>query len=150
MYVYDTEKLDEVTISEILGSNLAVDLRGDKTFLLSKENEILLKDKSIQHDFSLEEYIRDMYDEGEYVVLNCVHDCARIGINEAIYHLVDRLYKNDKNKSASYAERIYQSEDPNKEIFSIIDDCVIIELDERIKLLNKIKKQLKSDGIKWE
>lgn len=150
MYVYDTGKLDEVTINEILGSNLAVDLRGDKAFLLSKENEILLKDKSIQHDFSLEEYIRDMYDEGEYIVLNCVHDCARIGINEAIYHLVDRLYKNNKSESISYAERIYQSEDPNKEILSIIDECAIMELDERIKLLNKIKKQLKNEGIVWK
>lgn len=150
MYVYDTEKLDEVTINEILESNLGIDLRGDKAFLLSKENEILLKDKSIQHDSSLEEYIRDMYDEGEYIVLNCVHDCARIGINEAIYHLVDRLYKNNKSESISYAERIYQSEDPNKEILSIIDECAIIELDERIKLLNKIKKQLKNEGIKWE
>lgn len=150
MYVYDTEKLDEVTINEILGSNLGVDLRGDKAFLLSKENEILLKDKSIQHDSSLEEYIRDMYDEGEYIVLNCVHDCARIGINEAIYHLVDRLYKNNKSESISYAERIYQSEDPNKEILSIIDECAIMELDERIKLLNKIKKQLKNEGIKWK
>lgn len=150
MYVYDTEKLDEVTINEILGSNLGVDLRGDKAFLLSKENEILLKDKSIQHDSSLEEYIRDMYDEGEYIVLNCVHDCARIGINEAIYHLVDRLYKNNKSESISYAERIYQSEDPNKEILSIIDECAIMELDERIKLLNKIKKQLKNEGIVWK
>lgn len=150
MYVYNTEKLDEVTINEILGSNLAVDLRGDKAFLLSKENEILLKDKSIQHDSSLEEYIRDMYDEGEYIVLNCVHDCARIGINEAIYHLVDRLYENNKSESISYAERIYQSEDPNKEILSIIDECAIMELDERIKLLNKIKKQLKNEGIVWK
>lgn len=150
MYVYDTEKLDEVTISEILGSNLAVNLRGDKAFLLSKENEIFLKDKSIQHDSSLEEYIKDMYDEGEYIVLTCVHDCTRIGINEAIYHLVDRLYKNNKNESASYAERIYLSEDPNKEILSIIDECAIIELDERIKLLNKIKKQLKNEGIVWK
>lgn len=150
MYVYNTEKLDEVTINEILGSNLAVDLLGDKEFLLSKENEILLKDKSKQHDFSLEEYIKDMYDGGECVVLNCAHDCGRIGINEAIYHLVDRLYKNNKRESTSYAERIYQSEDPNKEILSIIDECVIIELDERIKLLNKIKKQLKNDGIQWK
>lgn len=94
----------------------------------------------------MEEYIKNVYDEGEYVDLGCI----QVGRNEAIDILVNGLYSKCKNGGVSYSERIYKAENPNKEIFAIIDECVLIELENRIKMIRKIKKQIQDEGVKWQ
>lgn len=151
MYVYNTENMDEDIVNKILSDGLAVDIRGDKDFLLSKENKIVINDVSISYNDTLEAYVEYMYDDGDYVDLHFL----QIGKNEAIGVLVDALYKKDgKTGNISYAERIYKSESPNNEILDIIDECVLIELENRLKIfrksINAFKKQVQTEGIKWQ
>lgn len=150
MYVYNTENMDENLVNKILSDGLAVDIRGDKDFLLSKESEIIINDISISYNDTLEDYIEYMYDDGDYVDLHFL----QIGKNEAIDVLVDALYKDGKTVNISYAERIYKSESPNDEILTIIDECVFIELENRLKLfrknVNTFKKQVSTEGVKWQ
>lgn len=150
MYVYNTEKLKDSDIDKILEDGSAVDIRGDKDFLLSKDNGIIINGENMQYDFSLEEYIKDMYDDGDYIDLHFV----QIEKNEAIDVLVESMYKTGKNESVSFAERIYNSESPNDEILEIIDECVLIELENRLKkfrkYINEFKKKVQNEGVIWK
>lgn len=146
MYVYNTENIKEDTVKKILNNNLAVDIRLDSMFLLSKEKEIVIGEQILNSNCTLEEYIKDIYDEGEYVDFGCI----QIGKNEAVDILINGLYSKCKNGDVSYLERIYGAENPHKEILIIIDECVLVELENRIKILRKIKKQVQNEGVKWQ
>lgn len=48
MYVYNTENVNEDIIHKVLDANLAVDIRLDNTYLLSKDEEIMVGDQSLK------------------------------------------------------------------------------------------------------
>ena len=99
------------------------------------------------HD--LEEYLR-MCDGGEYVTLI---DGIQIGMDDAIETLLGELYE-PYNDDVTYAERIYNSDDPYNEIKKMINEFLLIRIDfvmTDIKYrITQIQKDIENGTFEWE
>lgn len=156
MYVFsieDNEQLsDEKLVDKIIKDGLVVET-GDM-FLLAKTNIINIDGIKIEAGLKLEDYI-NCFDGGEYITL--IKD-IQIGKDNAIEALCGNLYCSYGDGDETYAERIYNSENPYVEIEKLIDEFLLITIDIKIadieneikKNKKKIKEQVNLGCVEWE
>ena len=118
-------------------------------YLLSKTDKISVDGKVIDCSYSLEEYIK-FFDGGDVIRLAGME----ITMMETIETFLDMLYEVCNDKHETYAERIYNSNNPRNEIKQIINEFLIVRMDMVMSDLkseiNKINKQIEDGTLKWE
>lgn len=150
MYVYYTEELDEEITKKITDNGNAIRIDPDEDmYLLSETDKISVDGNVIGCSYSLEEYIK-FFDGGEVIKLAGME----ITMMETIEAFLDMLYEVCNDKHETYAERIYNSNNPCNEIKQIINEFLIVRMDmvmSDIKSeINKINKQIEDGTLKWE
>lgn len=150
MYVYYTEELNEEITKKITDNGNAVRIDPDEDlYLLSKTDKISIDGNVIDSDYSLEEFIK-FFDGGDVIRLAGM----RITMMETIETFLDMLYEVYNDKHETYAERIYNSNNPRNEIKQIINEFLIVRMDMVMSDLkseiNKINKQIEDGTLKWE
>ncbi|WP_304430931.1 hypothetical protein [Romboutsia ilealis] len=151
MYVYYTEELNGEITKKITDNGNAVRVDPDEDmYLLSKTDKISVDGKVIDCSYSLEEYIK-FFDGGDIVRLAGI-EITKI---ETIETLLDMLYESCGNdKHETYAERIYNSDNPRNEIKQIINEFLIIRMDMVLSDIKsevcRIEKQIEDGTLEWE
>lgn len=150
MYVYYAEEENNEVINKIVNNGIATRIHpGDNMYLLSKVDKIVIGENMLEYSYSLEEYLR-MCDGGEYVTLI---DGIQIGMDDAIETLLGELYE-PYNDDVTYAERIYNSDDPYNEIKKMINEFLLIRIDfvmTDIKYrITQIQKDIENGTFEWE
>lgn len=147
MYVYYAEEMDEEVKVKIVNNGLAVVINEDN--LLSKVDELVVDGNIIESSYSLDEYI-EMFDGGDLVTLAGVE----VTMLESIQTLLGELYQPCNDDGLTYAERIYNSDDPYMEIKKLINEFLLIRIDiimTDIQMqVNLIKKSMKDGTFEWE
>ena len=150
MYVYYTEELDEQITKKITGNENAVRIDPDEDmYLLSKTDKICVDGNVIDCSYSLEEYIK-FFDGGEVIRLAGME----ITMMETIETFLDMLYEVCNDKHETYAERIYNSNNPYNEIKQIINEFLVIRMDIVLSDIKseicRLKKQIEDGILEWE
>lgn len=150
MYVYwtiDIDDLDQELVEKIINNGLAVQM--DEERLLAKVDKISIDGKIIDYSYSLEELIK-MRDGGDYIQLT---DDIQIGMDDVIETLLGELYEPCQDDGTTYAERIYNSVEPSKEITKLIDEfltiCMQFKIDDLQNNYNRVCKQIKDGTLEW-
>lgn len=126
MYIYYTEEENNEFVNKIINNGIATRIYpDDNTYLLSKVDKIIIGENMIEYSYSLEEYLR-MCDGGEYITLI---DGVQIGMDDVIEILLGELYQPCNDEGTTYAERIYNSENPYDEIKRMINEFLLIRID---------------------
>lgn len=150
MYVYYTEELDEQITKKITDNENAVRIDPDEDmYLLSKTDKICIDGNVINCSYSLEEYIK-FFDGGEVIRL-AEMEITRM---ETIETFLDMLYEVCNDKHETYAERIYNSNNPRNEIKQIINEFLVIRMDIVLSDIKseicRLKKQIEDGILEWE
>lgn len=151
MFVYYTEEENKEFVDKIVNNGIATRIHpDDNMYLLSKVDKIVIVENMLEYSYSLEEYIR-MCDGGDYITLI---DGIQIGMDDAIETLVGELYEPCNDDGVTYAERIYNSDDPYNEIKKMINEFLLIRIDfvmTEIKYrINQIQKDIENGTFEWE
>ncbi len=151
MYVYYTEEEDNEFVNKIINNGIAIRIHpDDNMYLLSKVDKIVIDENMVESEYSLEEYIR-MCDGGEYITLI---DGVQIGMDDAIETLLGELYQPCNDEGMTYADRIYNSENPYSEIKKLINEFLLIRIDfvmTDIKYkITQIEHDIEDGTLKWE
>lgn len=148
MYVYNTEKMENDLREKIIDNGLAVVI--NEVNLLSKVDELVIDGNVIESSYSLDEYIK-MFDGGECVTLV---EGVQIDISDAIDTLLGELYQTCNDEGMTYADRIYNSEDPYNEIRKMLNEFLLIRIDfvmTDIKYkITQIQKDIENGIFEWE
>lgn len=162
MYIYCIDDLDlstkDAEIKKIINEGTAVVLDPDEgTKLLSRHSILSISDNEIQPEYTLEEYL-DSFNGGEYYNID-LHVFGRKqqlqpSIEECISILQDSLYSDRVNNQPSYADRIYNADDPIEEIMEILKECLLtvvqIIKDDLTCSMAGIEAVIKSNEFKWD
>ena len=148
MYVYNTEEMTDDIKEKIINTGLAVVI--NEVNLLSKVDEIAIEGNVIESSYSLDEYI-EMFDGGECVTLI---EEVQVDISDVIETLLGELYQPCNDDGMTYAERIYNSEEPYNEIKKMIYEFLLIRIDfvmTNIKCrITQIQKDIENGTFEWE
>lgn len=148
MYVYNTEEMTDDIKEKIINNGLAVVI--NEVNLLSKVDELAIDGNVIESSYSLDEYI-EMFDGGECVTLI---EEVQVDISDAIETLLGELYQPCNDDGMTYAERIYNSEEPYNEIKKMIYEFLLIRIDfvmTDIKCrITQIQKDIENGTFEWE
>lgn len=148
MYVYNTEEMNDDIKEKIVNNGLAVVI--NEVNLLSKVDELMIDGNVIESSYSLDEYI-EMFDGGECVTLA---DGVQIDISDAIETLLGELYQPCNDEGMTYADRIYNSDDPCNEIRKMLNEFLLIRIDfimTDIKYrITQIEKSIENGTFEWE
>lgn len=148
MYVYNTEEIENDLIEKIVNNGLAVVI--NELNLLSKVDELVIDGNVIESSYSLDEYI-EMFDGGQCVTLI---DEVQIDVSDVIETLLGELYQPCNDEGITYAERIYNSDDPYNEIKKMINEFLLIRIDfvmTDIKYrITQIQKDIEKGTLEWE
>lgn len=148
MYVYNTEEIENDLIEKIVNNGLAVVI--NELNLLSKVDELVIDGNVIESSYSLDEYI-EMFDGGQCVTLI---DEVQIDASDVIETLLGELYQPCNDEGVTYAERIYNSDDPYNEIKKMINEFLLIRIDfvmTDIKYrITQIQKDIENGTLEWE
>ena len=148
MYVYNTEEMTDEIKKKIINNGLAVVI--NEVNLLSKVDEIAIDGNVIESSYSLDEYI-EMFDGGECVTLI---EEVQVDISDVIETLLGELYQPCNDDGMTYAERIYNSEEPYNEIKKMIYEFLLIRIDfvmTNIKCrITQIQKDIENGTFEWE
>lgn len=147
MYVYSTDEMEKDLKDKILNNGLAVVIDEDR--LLSKVDTLSVDGKIIKSHCTLDTWI-SFYDGGEFVTLT---DGVQIGLDDVINTLLDGLNLPYDDSGETYAEKIYNSENPDGELRKIFNGILLtlIDLkmeDFRIKA-NIVREQVKNGTFEW-
>ncbi len=155
IYVYNISNYEEdnIAIKKLIENGSAVFFGQDQTRLLSKDVFLSIDNIAIKPECDLKEFI-DYYNDGSHVtVTNDLFDILEIGIEESISYLQENLYSKD-DSGFVYAERIYNSDNPEEETSKILDECVIPSIYNRIEKYKKkaeeIKQNIKDGIFEWK
>lgn len=161
MYIYYIEDLGLSTkdeeIKKIINEEMAVVLNPDDgSKLLSRSSSLNINGNDVQPEYTLEEYL-DCFDGGEYygIDINVFGGEQQIqpSMEECIGILQDSLYSDRGNNEASYADRIYNSDNPREEIVKILKECLLIVIqiiiDDLTCSMVGIEAIIKSNEFKW-
>lgn len=151
MYVYCAEEENKELVNKIVNNGIAIRIHpDDNMYLLSKVDKIVIGENMLEYSYSLEEYIT-MCDGGEYVTLI---DGIQIGMDDSIETLLGELYEPCNDDGVTYAERIYNSDDPYNEIKKMINEFLLIRIDfvmTDIKCrVTQIQKDIENGTLEWE
>jgi len=148
MYVYNTEEMTDDIKEKIINNGLAVVI--NEVNLLSKVDELVIDGNVIESSYSLDEYI-EMFDGGECVTLI---EEVQVDISDVIETLLGELYQPCNDDGMTYAERIYNSEEPYNEIKKMIYEFLLIRIDfvmTNIKCrITQIQKDIENGTFEWE
>lgn len=148
MYVYNTEEINDDIKEKIINNGLAVAI--NEVNLLSKVDELVIDGNVMENSYSLDEYI-EMFDGGQCVTLI---DEVQIDVSDVIETLLGELYQPCNDDGVTYAERIYNSNDPYNEIKKIINEFLLIRIDfvmTDIKCrITQIQKDIENGIFEWE
>lgn len=148
MYIYDTEEMNSDLRDKIVRNGLAVVFRDDK--LLSKVDTLSIDGEIIKSYCTLDNWI-SCYDGGEFVTLV---DGVQIGLDDVINTLLNKINLSYDDSGETYAERIYNSDNPDEELRKIFKGILLtlIDLkmeDFRIKA-NIVREQVKNGTFEWK
>ena len=151
MYVYYTEEEDKKLVNNIVNNGIAIRIHpDDNMYLLSKVDKIVVDENIIECSYSLEDYI-NMRDGGEYVTLI---NGIQIGMDDVIEVLLGELYQPCNDEGITYADRIYNSQNPYNEIEKMINEFLLIKIDfimTDIKYrITQIKHDIEEGTLEWE
>lgn len=151
MYVYYTEEEDKKLVNNIVNNSIAIRIHpDDNMYLLSKVDKIVVDENIIECSYSLEDYI-NMRDGGEYVTLI---NGIQIGMDDVIEVLLGELYQPCNDEGITYADRIYNSQNPYNEIEKMINEFLLIKIDfimTDIKYrITQIKHDIEEGTLEWE
>ncbi len=151
MFVYCTEEENKEFVDKIVNNGIATRIHpDDNMYLLSKVDKIVIGENILEYSYSLEEYIR-MYDGGDYVTLI---DGLQIGMDDVIETLLEELYQPCNDDGISFAERIYNSDNPYDEIKKLINEFLLIRIDivmTDIQMkIDLVKKGIEDGTFEWE
>lgn len=146
MYVYNTEEMTDDIKEKIINNGLAVVI--NEVNLLSKVDELVIDGNVIESSYSLDEYI-EMFDGGDYIELAGIE----VTMLESIQMLLVELYQPCNNEGITYAERIYNSDNPYVEIKKLINEFLlkrigIVMTEIQIKI-DLVKKGIKDGYYEW-
>ena len=148
MYLFDCEDIEMELRNKIVNNGLAVIF--NETRLLAKVNKLAIDGEVLESDVDLEEYIQ-WYDGGGYVEL-C--EGLQVGQDDAIDVLLGELYEPCNDEGITYADRIYNAENPSEEIGKLINEFLLIAIDFKmtdIKLrIAQITKEIEDGEVKWD
>jgi len=122
MYVYNVEEMENDLREKIIDNGLAVVI--NEVNLLSKVDELVIDGNIIESSYSLDEYI-EMFDGGDYIKLAGIE----VTMLESIQMLLRELYQPCNDEGMTYAERIYNSNEPYNEIKKMINEFLLIRID---------------------
>lgn len=146
MYVYNVEGMDDNIKEKIINNGLAVAINEDN--LLSKVDELVIDGNIIESSYSLNEYIK-MFDGEDYILLAGVE----ITKLESIQVLLDELYQPCNDEGMTYADRIYNSNNPYEEIKTLINEFLLIRIDILITNIQMqatlIKNSIEDGKFEW-
>lgn len=148
MYIYNTKEMENDLREKIVNNGLAVII--DEVNLLSKVDELVIDGNVIESSYSLDEYI-EMFDGGQCVTLI---DEVQIDVSDVIETLLGELYQHCNDEGMTYAERIYNSDNPYNEIKTVINEFLLIRIDfvmTDIKYrITQITKNIENGTFEWE
>lgn len=146
MYVYNTEEMNDDIKEKIVNNGLAVVI--NEVNLLSKVDELMIDGNVIESSYSLDEYI-EMFDGGDYIKLAGIE----VTMLESIQILLEELYQPCNDEELTYAERIYNSDNPYIEIKKLISEFLLIRIDivmTDIQMkIDLVKKGIKDGNFEW-
>jgi hypothetical protein len=151
MFVYCTEEENKEFVDKIVNNGIATRIHpDDNMYLLSKVDKIVIGENILEYSYSLEEYLR-MCDGGDYVTLI---DGLQIGMDDVIETLLEELYQPCNDDGISFAERIYNSDNPYDEIKKLINEFLLIRIDivmTDIQMkIDLVKKGIEDGTFEWE
>ena len=148
MYIFDCIDIEENIKEKIINNGLAVVF--DDNYLLAKVNELVIDGHVLKYYVDLEQYIQ-FYDGGGYVELI---EGLQVGQDDAIDVLIGELYQPCDDTGMTYAERIYNSENPSEEVSKLINEFLLIAIDFKMTdiqiRIREITEQVKSGNVKWK
>lgn len=152
MYVYWEGALPEETaenvLERIVQNGLGVKF-GDE-YLLSKNESLIIDDVEIQAFQTLEDWLYSC-DGGEYIELT---KGLQIGLDDVLNIYVGELYRPVNDGGKSYADLIYEADDPYKTAKDYILTFLKIAIDFKmidIKVtLRAIQKSIEDGTFEWE
>lgn len=162
IYVYWIEDLDlsekDEEIKKIINDEKAVVFDPDEeTKLLSRHETLIIGGSEIKPEYTLEEYL-DCFNGGEYYGVD-IHVFGKRqqlqpSIEECICILQDSLYLELGNSKTSYADRIYNSDNPRDEIAMILKECLLtviqLIIDDLMCSMAGIEAVIKNNEFRWE
>lgn len=162
MYIYCIDDLGlstkDAEIKKIINDGTAVVFDPDEGLkLLSRHSTLNISGDDVQPEYTLEEYL-DCFNGGEYYNIN-LHvfgnkQKLQPSIEECICILQDVLYSDRTNNQPSYADRIYNADDPREEIIKILKECLLtvvqIIIDDLTCSMVGIEAVIKSNEFKWD
>lgn len=119
-------------------------------YIISKSNAFKIEDYLVDCSYPLEQFITN-FDGGECITLI---EGLQIGIDDVIDVLTGELYEPCNDEGTTYADRIYNAENPYDEVDKLINEFLLIAIDfkmSEIKLrISQIRKEVEDGKIEWE
>lgn len=155
IYVYSTDDLekDELGfIEKVLENGLAVKMGDENGHILSKTDKLIVDGNiALESDTTLEQFI-SWFDDGDDISFIRGLKITKADVISTFINEIDQSYDNGK----SYAEVIYNAENPKEQIDTFLNMFLIIHIDNMISEINVRKEQIitqQENGqliVKWD
>lgn len=155
IYVYSTDDLekDELGfIEKVLENGLAVKMGDENGHILSKTDKLIVDGNIVlESDTTLEQFI-SWFDDGDDISFIRGLKITKSDVISTFINEIDQSYDNGK----SYAEVIYNAENPKEQIDTFLNMFLIIHIDNMISEINVRKEQIitqQENGqliVKWD
>lgn len=155
IYVYSTDDLekDELGfIEKVLENGLAVKMGDENGHILSKTDKLIVDGNIVlESDTTLEQFI-SWFDDGDDISFIRGLKITKSDVISTFINEIDQSYDNGK----SYAEVIYNAENPKEQIDTFLNMFLIIHIDNMILEINVRKEQIitqQDNGqliVKWD
>lgn len=155
IYVYSTDDLekDELGfIEKVLENGLAVKMGDENGHILSKTDKLIVDGNIVlESDTTLEQFI-SWFDDGDDISFIRGLKITKSDVISTFINEIDQSYDNGK----SYAEIIYNAENPKEQIDTFLNMFLIIHIDNMILEINVRKEQIitqQDNGqliVKWD
>lgn len=155
IYVYSTDDLekDELGfIEKVLENGLAVKMGDENGHILSKTDKLIVDGNIVlESDTTLEQFI-PWFNDGDDISFIRGLKITKSDVISTFINEIDQSYDNGK----SYAEVIYNAENPKEQIDTFLNMFLIIHIDNMISEINVRKEQIitqQENGqliVKWD
>lgn len=155
IYVFSTDDLEKNEfrlVEKVVENGLAVKMGDVNEHLLSKTDKLIVDGRIVlESDTTLEQFI-SWFDDGDDISFIRGLKITKSDVINTFINAIDQSYNNEK----TYAEAIYDAENPKEQIDIFLNMFLIIHIDNMISEINIRKEQIitqQENGqliVKWD
>ena len=143
-YMFSTGNLKYDIEKQILDTGKAV--KYGNFLLMSKESEFKIGNRTIKNDGTIDGWLYNFY-------LNksvSLYDDVKIKYSEVADILIGELYQPCNDSGITYADKIYQSENPKETVTDLYNEFLIVAIKNRIDDISESSEEYKKLELRFE